>query len=356
MKASRIHALIIFSIALDLCQCRAYGQQPRGNAGKITVAVVQATSATILQPYPCRVDSAAPVFVRSPVKGRVAAILVKEGQAVKRGDLLFKVKPDGDELKPLAKDGDRIVSIKAPCSGLVKGFRGPGPGDPVGKGTHVLTLGDDSVMRVHFDISEKHYLELMKERGLDWINEDLHLILADHGNYPHVGKIVGILGGRSNNDDPSRFSLYTEFPNPDGVLHRGQTCTLLIRRRVKDAILIPRQATFDGPGIWRRSDRVPILTWSGRLRHSGTPVAACLGSIVARFEPIATFLEDIGARFEIYTARYAYIVDENHVAHRRRITVEDNANDVLIVRKGIGVGDRIVVDGVGRVSDGDKVE
>ncbi len=92
------------------------------------------------------------------------------------------------------------------------------------------------------------------------------------------------------------------------------------------------------------------------MRHSGTPVAACLGSIVARFEPIATFLEDIGARFEIYTARYAYVVDENHVAHRRRITVEDDANDVLIARKGIGVGDRIVVEGVGRVSDGDKVE
>ncbi len=111
-------------------------------------------------------NSTAPVFVHSPVKGRVAAILVKEGQAVKRGDLLFKVKPDGDELKPLAKDGDRIVSIKAPCNGLVQGFRGPGPGDPVGKGTHVLTLGDDGVMRVHFDISEKHYLELVNGTGL----------------------------------------------------------------------------------------------------------------------------------------------------------------------------------------------
>jgi membrane fusion protein, multidrug efflux system len=355
MKVSRVHTLIIFSIALDLCQCRAHGQQPRGDARKITVAVVQVTSATILQSYQCLIKSTAPVFVHSPVKGRVAAILVKEGQAVKRGDPLFKVKPDRDDLKSPAKDWDRIVSIKAPCNGLVLGFRGPGPGDPVGKGTHVLTLGDDGVMRVHFDISEKHYLELVTERGLDWRNADLHLILADRSNYPHVGKIVDFLAGRSDKG-AGYIRVATEFPNPDGVLHRGQACTLLIRRRVEDAILIPRQATFDGPGFRRRYDRVPILTWSGRLRHSGTPVAACLGGIVARFEPIATFLEDIGARFEVYKARYVYIIDENYVAHRREIAVEGEADHVLTVMKGIRVGDRIVVDGVGRVSDGDKVE
>jgi membrane fusion protein, multidrug efflux system len=310
MKVSRVHTLIIFAIALDLCQCRAYGQQPQGDAGTITVAVVQATSATILQPYQCLIKWACPVFVHSPVKGRVASILVTEGQAVKRGDPLFKVKPDRDELKSPAKDGDRIVSIKAPCNGPVLDFRGPGPGDPVGKGTHVLILGDDSVMRVHFDISEKHYLELMNERGLDWENADLQLILADRNNDPHVGKIVDFLAGRSDKG-AGYIPVSTEFPNPDGVLHPGQTCTLLIRRRVKDAILIPRQATFDGPGLRRRSDRVPILTWSGRLRHSGTPVAACLGGIVARFEPIATFLEDIGARFEVYTSLYVYIFDKN---------------------------------------------
>ncbi len=353
MKVSRVHTLILFSIALDLCLCRAYAQEPRGDAGKITVAVVHATSGTILQPYEGLIKSVAPVFVNSPVKGRVAEILVLEGQAVKRGDLLFKVKPDWDVLKSLAKDWDKVPPIKAPCNGLV-GFRAAKPGDSVGKGTHVLTLGDDGVMRVHFDISEKHYLELMTEQGLDWRNTDLHLILADHRNYPHVGKIVDFLS--QSNRDPSHFPVATEFPNPDGVLHQGQTCTLLVRRRVKDAIVIPRQATFHGLGFRRRFERVPILPWCGRLRQSGTPIAVCLGGIGAWFDPTVTFLERIGTRFEVHAARYVYIVDENHVAHRRRIAVEDDANDKLTVRKGIQVDDRIVVDGVGRVSDGDKVE
>jgi hypothetical protein len=140
------------------------------------------------------------------------------------------------------------------------------------------------------------------------------------------------------------------------LLHRGQACTLLIGRRVKDTIVIPRNATFEGPGIRRRAERRPILTTSGRLKRSGMPIAACLGGLVARFEPIATLLESIAARFEVYTARFVYVLDENHVAHRREITVEDDANDALTVRKGIRVGDRIVVEGVGRVSDGAKVE
>jgi membrane fusion protein, multidrug efflux system len=305
MRVSRVHTVILMLIALVLPACDAGERQPQGVARMITVAVVQSKSATLEQSYPCRVDSVGPVFVLSPVKGRVAAILVKEGQAVKRGDPLFEIGPPRDGKKPEAEDRDKVVSIKAPCNGLVLDFRGPGPGDPVGKGTHVLTLGDDSVMRVHFEIPEKHYLELRKERGLAWKNEDIHLILADRSNYPHVGRIVDLLGGRSETG-AGNLRVATEFPNPDGVLRRDQTGTLSIKRVVKDAILlIPRRATFEGPFLWKR---------------------------------------------------YVYVVDKDHVAHRREIVIEDGADDVSVVEEGVSVGDRIVVDGVGQVHDGDKVE
>jgi membrane fusion protein (multidrug efflux system) len=139
---------------------------------------------------------------------------------------------------------------------------------------------------------------------LDWKNEDLHLILADRSNYPHVGKIVAILGSFHNETGDITFEA--EFPNPDGVLRRDQTGTLSIKRVVKDAILlIPRRATFEGPYLWKR---------------------------------------------------YVYVVDKDHVAHRREIVIEDGADDVSVVKEGVSVGDRIIVDGVGQVHDGDKVE
>ena len=147
MKVSRVQTLILLLIALVLPACDVARQtqgdarkitaderQPQDDARKITVAVVQSKSATIKQSYQCRIDSQRPVFVHSPVEGRVAAILVKEGQAVKRGDPLFEVGPPRDEEKPEAEDRDKVVSIKAPCDGLVRRLPGPRAGRPCRQG------------------------------------------------------------------------------------------------------------------------------------------------------------------------------------------------------------------------------
>ena len=352
MKVSRALTLIVFSTALDLCPRRAYGQQPRGDAGKITVAVVRATAATVTQHHPCRIDSASPVFVHSPVRGRLAAIHVKEDEAVKRGDPLFEVIPVGDGPKS-PKDWE-VVSVKAPCNGPVLDWHAK-PGDPVGKGNDVVVLRDDNMVRVESEIPEEHYLELMSERDLRWKDADLHLILADRRAYPHVGRLVNFLGGRAERG-VGYIRVAADFPNPDGVLRRGQAGTLLIGRRVPDAIVIPRRATFQGPSFRRRSERLPALTLGGRLRHSGKPIAAFLGGILARFEPADTFLAEIASRFEIRMATYVYIVNEIQVARRCEVSVEDDSGGESTAVKGICAGERIVVDGVDRVRDGDTVE
>ncbi len=318
MKVSRVQTLILLLIVLFLPACdvgerqtqgnarkiRAGERQPQGDAGKITVAVVQSKSATLEQSYPCRVDLGRLVPFLSPVEGRVKAIFVKMDQAVKRGDPLFEIGPPRDGKKPEAEDRDKVVSIKAPCDGLVIGLLSTKFDDRVGKGERLATLTDDSAMRVRFDIPERHYLALLNERGEDWMKMDLELMLADHSKYPHTGKVVELVSLISSRTPD--ILLLAEFPNPDGVLRRDQTGTLLIKRVVKDAILlIPRRATFEGPYLWKR---------------------------------------------------YVYVVDKDHVAHRREIVIEDGADDVSVVEKGVNVGDRIVVDGVGQVHDGDKVE
>ena len=303
MEVSRVQTLILLSIALVWSGHQTYGQ-PREGAGTITVAAVRSKSATIEQSYACRIDSQRHIQVRAPVEGQLAAILVKEGQAVKRGDLLFQVGPLGDEEKPEAEDRDKVVSIKAPCDGLLVGPLSTLRGSRIRKGGSLATLSDDSAMWVHSDMTERRYLALMTERGEDWRSTDLELILADHSKYPHTGKIVDFLASFHN--ETGDVAFVAEFPNPDGVLRRGQTGTLLIKRVVKDAILlIPRRATFEGPYLWKR---------------------------------------------------YVYVVGKDHVAHRREIVIQDDADDISVVEEGVVAGDRIVVDGVGQVRDGDKVE
>ena len=62
------------------------------------------------------------------------------------------------------------------------------------------------------------------------------------------------------------------------------------------------------------------------------------------------------ATFEVLDKRYVYVVDKDHVAHRREIVIQDEAEDLFVVKKGVGVGDKIVLEGVRQVRDGDKVE
>ncbi len=244
MEVPRVQTLILLLIALDLPACNANGRQPQDDAKKITVAVVQSKSATIKQSYRCRIESQRYVHVRTPVEGRLAAILVKEGQAVKRGDLLFQVGPTRDKEKPEAENRDNVVSIKAPCDGLVVGRLASLRGSRARKGESLATLSDDSAMWVHFDMPERHYLAFMTRRTKDWRSADLELILADHSKYPHAGKIVKVLGSFHN--ETGDITFVAQFPNPDGVLRRGQTGTLLMNRVLKDAILIPQRATFKG--------------------------------------------------------------------------------------------------------------
>jgi membrane fusion protein, multidrug efflux system len=235
LKVARVQTLILL-IALDLPGCNSYGPQGQDGARKITVAVVQSKSATIEHSYRCRIESHHHIEVRTEADGQLAAILVKEGQAVKRGDLLFQVGPPMDKEKPEAEKRDKAVSIEAPFDGLV-GRLPRQRGSFVPKYQTLTTVSDSSRMAVYFDVPEKHYLEYFAptvERANDWRSLDLELILADHSKYPHVGKIVYILASFHN--ETGDISFRAEFPNPEGLLRHGQTGTLLINW-VEDTIL-----------------------------------------------------------------------------------------------------------------------
>src|SRR5262249_13007898 len=90
---------------------------------------------------------------------------------------------------------------------------------------------------------------------------------------------------------------------PEGLLRHGQTGTVWIGRVVNDAIVVPQSATFEVLDKW-----------------------------------------------------YVYVVDKDDVAHRREIVVQTELEDLFVVKSGVGVGDKIVIEGVRRIEDGDKVE
>jgi membrane fusion protein (multidrug efflux system) len=126
------------------------------------------------------------------------------------------------------------------------------------------------------------------------------LLLANGQIYEHKGRIE--LG--SSLIDPTTGSLQMKgvFPNPDAILHSGSTGTLRIPNNYKNAIVIPQKATFD-----------------------------------------------------IQDKKMVFTVDKDNVVHATNIKVLNNTSDSFIIDWGVNEGDLIVIDGVGKVRDGDKI-
>ena len=133
-------------------------------------------------------------------------------------------------------------------------------------------------------------------------NDDkIELVLANGETFPQAGKIGAIEADFNNENGNIKFRA--DFPNPDGLLRHGQTGTIKILRPLKNVLVIPQRATF-----------------------------------------------------ELLDKRYVWVVDEDSVAHQTLITIKYELEDIFVVESGLKVTDKIVLEGVREVEDGEKVE
>ncbi len=322
-----------------------HGQRRR----KFVLTGPRAMDVTIALRYVCQIHARRYINIRALVAGPVEQINVKDGQAVKQGDLMFKIDPalarskldaakaeadlaqqEYDNAKRLAevqgpeapqnevalakakldkanarrdqaKVDLRFASIVAPFDGIVVRPRVQ-PGGLVKENDVLATLSDNSVVWVYYKVSEKEYRPILRAFNREQREGDkLELVLADQTRYPHPGKFGAIQASISSVTGDIAFRA--DFPNPDGLLRHGQTGTILIRRKLHDAIVVPKRATF-----------------------------------------------------EILDKRYVYVVDKDDMVHRREIVVQNEVDDIYVIKKGVDVGDRIILEGIRQVRDGEKLE
>jgi membrane fusion protein (multidrug efflux system) len=200
----------------------------------------------------------------------------------------------------LARAELNFTDIKAPFGGIVDRLHEQ-QGSLVEEGDVLTTLSDNSTMWVYFNVPEARYLEY--QRGLAQQNEDvrIELMLANGEKFPETGRIAAIEADFNN--ETGNIPFRADFPNPDGLLRHGQTGTVLINRTLKDAIVIPQRATF-----------------------------------------------------EILAKRYVYVVGDDGMVHQREITIQKEQEDIFVIKTGLDVTDRIVLEGIRQVRDGEHVE
>jgi len=346
MKIAQVLTITLALISLSLPACQQREDQSESEQHKIVLTSPLAKDVVITQRYVCQIHSQRHIKVCALQNGYLLEIHVNEGQAVKKGEMMFKIIPtlyqaklDAEvaeaklaelELnftKGLAKD--RVVSqnevalyqaklakaqakmklakaelyfteVRAPFDGIIDRLL-EREGSLIKEGEVLTTLSDNSVMWVYFNVPEARYLDYMAGQDQENESRKIELVLANGSTFQHSGKI-GAIEAKFNNET-GNIPFRADFPNPDRLLRHGQTGSVLIHRTLKNATVIPQRATF-----------------------------------------------------EILDKRYVYVVDKENVAHQRWIQIQHELEDIFVIKTGLDVNDKIVLEGVRQVHDGQELE
>ncbi len=360
MKSSRILAIIPALVSFTLPACdRLHADEKEQVQEHHTIVVTspEAKDVIITQRYVCQIRSQRNIDVCALAAGFLMEIPIKEGQAVKKGDVMFQILPTLYQAKlnaevaeyqlaqreymnsrTLAEDVNKIISpkevllyeskmakakakmdqaqaelnfttVRAPFDGIVDRLIKQ-QGSKIKEEDPLTTLSDNSVMWVYFNVPEARYLGYKAGQGksqvnshqLELLDSQVELVLADGSKFKYSAGNTVTVEGKFNNET-GNIPFRADFPNPDGLLRHGQTGNILINRKLKNSLVIPQRATY-----------------------------------------------------EILDKHYVYVVGEDHKVHQRPITIQHELEDIFVIKSGLNVNVKIVLEGVREVHDGEMLE
>ena len=352
-------ALLLATGGVLLPSCKGNsGQQQQGmQAPELAVMTVSESNESLETGFPATLEGTNDVEIRPQISGFLTKVCVDDGQKVSKGQTLFII--DQVQLKAAVDQARASVAVAqanvntattnannnkilldkniisasayqtsvdalnaakaqlqqaqagltsaqknlsystvtAPVSGVV-GTIDYKEGTLVSPSTLLTILSDNITMDAVFSLNEKEVLALT-ENGSKSLSSaisslpEVTLKLANGDIYPRKGKIISASGVI----DPTTGSVQMKasFPNPDGMLHSGNTGIVLLPTVHNNTIKVPQSATF-----------------------------------------------------EIQDMKFCYVVGDSAKIHSTPITVAPESDgQTYIVTSGLKPGDVIVVEGVG---------
>ena len=352
MKSSQPLPIILALVSLSIPACRTREDPAELEEHKIVLTTPKAMDIIVTEQYVCQIHSKRHIKVRALQAGYLEAIPVKEGQEVKKDQVMFKVIPilyktklDADvaeaklaELElnntkrlreqgvvsiqevalydaKLAKANAKVeqakaelnfTEVKATFDGIID-RQEEQHGSLVKEGDVLTTLSDNSTMWVYFNVPERQYHKYTATPDKEKEGWKIELVLANGSKFKKktgeivTGKIAAI--GTKFNNESGNVSFRADFENPDQLLRYGMTGNILIHKTQKNALVIPQRATF-----------------------------------------------------EILDKQYVYVVGKDDVVHQREIKVRSELEDVFVIDSGLAVDDRFVYEGIRQVRDGKNLD
>jgi membrane fusion protein (multidrug efflux system) len=192
-----------------------------------------------------------------------------------------------------------LTEIKAPFDGVINRIPNK-TGSLVEEGTLLTTISNNKEMFAYFNVSEKDYLDYVFSKD-DPKSEEVSLVLVNGIPHNHTGKIETV----ESEFDPStgNIAFRARFLNPDGILKHGASGKVIVKKQVKDALIIPQKSTF-----------------------------------------------------EIQDKLYVFVVSKDNVLEQRNIVPKMRLPHLYLVESGLSHNERILFEGVQQVRAGDKIE
>jgi membrane fusion protein (multidrug efflux system) len=309
----------------------------------VTSPLKRDTTAT--REYVCQIHSIQHIEMRALEKGYLQNIYVDEGQYVKKGQTMFQIMPlmynaelqkaqaevnfveieyqntkqlsDKNVVSPnelalakakldkakaelsLAQTHLLFTEIKAPFDGIMDHFQ-VRLGSLINEGDLLTTLSDNSEMWVYFNVPEAEYLNY-KANATEENLLKVNLLMANNQLFEYPGVVKTIEADFNN--ETGNIAFRATFPNPKGLLRHGETGNIEMTIPLKNAIIVPQKATF-----------------------------------------------------EILEKKYVFVVDKDNVVHSREIQIASEMPDLYVIKAGVNENEKIMLEGIRKVKDGDKIE
>lgn len=339
------YLLILFAIPLFFIIGCNHTEHEKHEESEFVVSSPIRVDTSINKEYVCQIRAINHIELRSLERGYLTKTLVDEGQYVKQGQPMFQIMPlvyqaEAEKSKAdveyaeiefqntkilsdknivsqqelaLAKaklDREKadlklsnthlgLTSIKAPFSGYMDKFQ-MRLGSLVDEGDLLTTISDNSKLWVYFNVPEAEYLDYavrIKKEG----PQKVKLLMANNELFEHEGLFETIEADFNN--ETGNIAFRATFPNPDGILRHGETGTILLPSHVKNALLIPQEATFD-----------------------------------------------------ILDKKFVFVVNDKGVIQTRQITVGLEMPHIYTVTSGLSQNEKILVEGLRKVKNGDQIK
>lgn len=352
--------------AVVLTSCGSKSNKMGEASNNFAVETIQTTTADMKTSYPATIKGMQDIEIRPKVSGYLVKLLVDEGATVRKGQPLFLI--DSEQYRATVKaakaqirvcraniatqkltvdnkrmlfkqniissydlkmaentlasyeaqlaaaeaqlqsaqDNLRWCTVTSPADGVVGSIPYRVGSLVSGQSAEALTtVSNISKMYVYFSMTEKQLLALTREAG--GVNAAIKkmpavsLVLSDGTTYSQSGTISTVSGVI----DPSTGSVQMRatFDNAQHILRSGGTGSILIPTHASDAIMVPQSATFD-----------------------------------------------------VQDKKFVYVVNADKTVATREITVlPQNNGQTYVVASGLRAGERIVVDGVNQLKNGQKI-